>query len=100
MTLVQIYGPTFVDHRVFVLGGDLEVLDGPVTFEVGLNAISTTDLFDAFRKTLSVGYDNVTLIFNFIGDSLGSCSALVVNPISDLTSRPVKSFLLLCPMPI
>ena len=35
--------------------------DGSATFEVGLNAISTTDLFDIFTKTLCVGYDNVTL---------------------------------------
>ena len=41
-----------VDHRVFVLGGDQELLDGSATFEVGLNAISTTDLFDTFTKTL------------------------------------------------
>ena len=33
-------------------------------FEVGLNAIPTTDLFDAFTKTLCVGYDNVTLVLN------------------------------------
>ena len=29
----------FVEHRVFVLGEDQEVLDGAATFEVGLNAI-------------------------------------------------------------
>ena len=31
------------------------------TFEVGLNAISTTDLLDTFTKTLCVGYDNVAI---------------------------------------
>ena len=82
-----------VDHRVFVLGGDQEAFDGPATFEVGLNAIPTTDLFYAFTKTLCVGYDSMTLIFNFIGDGLGSCSALVVNPINNLTGRPVESCL-------
>ena len=76
-TLVPIYGTTLVDHRVFVLGGDQEDFDGTVTFEVGLNAISTTDLFDAFTKTLCVGYDNVTLSFDFIGDSLDNGGALV-----------------------
>ena len=30
-------------------------------YETGLNAISTTDLFDTFTKTLWVGYDNVAL---------------------------------------
>ena len=70
-----------VDHRVFVFGGDQEALDGPATFEVGLNAIPTTDLFDTFTKTLCVGYDNVTLI----GDRLGSCSAwLWAPPITSL----------------
>ena len=78
--MVPIDGTTLVDHRVFVLGGDQEGFDGPAIFEVGLNAISTTDVFDTFTKTLCVGYDNMTLIFNFIGDRLGSCSALVVNP--------------------
>ena len=77
--------PLWFDHRAFVLGGDQEAFDGSATFEVGLNAISTTDLFDTFTKTLCVGYDNVTLIFNFIGGRLGSCSA----PITDLSGRPV-----------
>ena len=31
-TLEPIYGPTFADHGVFVLGGDQEVLDGATTF--------------------------------------------------------------------
>ena len=86
--LVPIYGTPLVDHRVFVLGRDHEVFDGTATFKVGLNAISTTDLFDAFTKTLCVGNDNVTLGFDFIGGSLGSCGA-----IKSLTGRPVESFL-------
>ena len=90
-TLVPLDGTTLGDHRVFVLGGDQEVLNGSATFEVGLNAIPTTDLFDAFTKTLCVGYDNVTLIFNFIGDRLGTCGA----PISNLSCRPVMCFLYL-----
>ena len=97
--MVPIDGTTLVDHRVFVLAGDQEAFDGPATFEVGLNAISTTYLFDTFTKTLFVGYHNVTLIFNFIGDRLGSCSALVANPIIDLTGRPVESFLHLVQSP-
>ena len=64
-----------------------------------LNAISTTDLFETFTKTLCVGYDNMTLMFYFIGDRLDSCSALVVNPIIDLTGRPVESFLHLVQSP-
>ena len=97
--MVPIYDTTLVDHRVFVLGGDQEVLDGAATFEVGLNAISATDLLDAFTKTLCVGYDNVALGFNFTGDSLGTCSALAISPISDLTGRLVKSFLHLVQSP-
>ena len=62
--MVPVDGTTLVDHRIFVLGGDQEVLNGSATFEVGLNAISTTDLFDAFTKTLCIGYDNVTLVFD------------------------------------
>ena len=64
--MVPIYGNTLVDQRVFVLGGGQDVLDGVVTFDMGLDAISTTDL-DAFTDTLCVGYDNVTLSFYFIG---------------------------------
>ena len=62
-------------------------------------SLSTTDLLDAFTKTLCVGYDNVTLSFDFIGDSLGICGALVVNPINGLTGRLVKSFLHLVQSP-
>ena len=83
------YVTTLVDHRVFVFGEDQEVLNGSATFEVGSNAIPTTDLFDAFTKTLCIGYDNVTLIFDFIGGTLGTCGA----PISSLSDRPVESFL-------
>ena len=60
-----------------------------------LDAIPTTDLFDAFTKTLCVGYDNVPLIFDFIVGRLGTISA----PISDLSGRPVKSFLHLVQSP-
>ena len=50
-----------------------------------MNAISTTDLLDTFTKTLCVEYDNVALSFNFSGDSLGTCSALAINPINNLS---------------
>ena len=93
--MVPVDGTTLVDHRVFVLGGDQEVLNGSATFEVGLNAIPTTDLFDTFTKTLYVGYDNVTFIFNFIGGRLGTCVA----PITNLSGRPVESFLHLVQRP-
>ena len=82
-------------HRVFVLGGDQEVLNGSATFEVGLNVISTKDLFDTFTKTLCVGYDNVTLVFNFIGGRLGTYGA----PFTNLSGRPVESFLHLVQSP-
>ena len=66
---------------------------------MGLNAISTTDLFDAFTKTLCVGSENVTLGFDFISGSLDSCSAFVINPINCFTGRPVESFLYLVQSP-
>ena len=62
---------------------------------MGLDAIPTTDLVDAFTKTLCVGYENVTLIFDFIVGRLGTISA----PIIDLSGRPVKSFLHLVQSP-
>ena len=94
----QYMAPTLVDNRVFVLGGDQEVLDGSATIEVGWNAISTTGL-GAFTKTLCVGYDNEALSFDFIGDSLGTCGALFINPINSLTCRLAKSFLHLLQSP-
>ena len=51
-TLIPIDGITLGDHWVFVLGRDQEVLDGAATFEVSLDPIPTTDLFDAFRHHL------------------------------------------------
>ena len=72
-----------VDHRVFVLGGDQKVFDGSATFEVSLDAISTTDLFDTFTKTLCVGNDNVTLTLHSMVGRLG----IIVAAIIDLSSR-------------
>ena len=60
-TLVPIDGITLGDHGVFFLRGDQEILDGAATFEVSLDTIPTTDLFDTFTKTLCVRYDYVTL---------------------------------------
>ena len=82
-----------------VLGGDQEVFDGAATFEVSLDAISTTDLFDTFTKTLCVGYDYVTLTLNFFSGSRGTIGTLVVNPINGLTGRPVEPFLHLVQSP-
>ena len=62
---------------------------------MGLDAIPTTDHFDAFTKPLCVGYDNVTLVFSFIGGMLGTCGA----PISSLSGGLVKSFLHLVQSP-
>ena len=92
-TLIPVYGITLGDHRVFVLKGDQEVLDGATTFEVSLDPIPTTDPFDTFTKTLCVGYDYVTLTLNFSGGSRGTVSTLVINPINDLTGGLVKPFL-------
>ena len=98
-TLIPIDGITLGDHRVFVLGADQEVFDGAATFEVSLDPIPTTDLFDAFTKTLCVGYAYVALILNFSGGSRGTVSTLVVNPINGLTGRPVEPFLHLVQSP-
>ena len=88
-TLIPIDGITLGDHGIFVLREDQEVLDGAATFEVSLDPIPTTDLFDTFTKTLSVRYDYVILTLNFSGGSRGTVSTLVVNPINGLTGRPV-----------
>ena len=95
-TLVPTDGTTLVDHRVFVLGGDQKVFDGSATFEVSLDALPTTDLFDAFTKTLCLGYDNVPLVLHFMVSRLG----IVVAPIIDLSGRPVESFLHLVQSPL
>ena len=53
------------------------------------------DLFDAFTKTLCLGYDNMTLDFNFIGGRMGTCGASN----SSLSGGPIKSFLHLVQSP-
>ena len=60
-----------------------------------LDAIPTTDVFDSFTKTLCVGYDNVPSVFNFMVGRLGIVSA----PITELSGRPVESFLHLVQSP-
>ena len=90
---IPVNGITLGDHRIFVLRGDQEVFDGAATFEVSLDPIPSTDLFDTFTKTLCVGYDYVTLTLNFSGGSRGTISTLVVNPINGLTGGLVKPFL-------
>ena len=92
-TFIPIDGITLGDHGVFVLRGDQEVLDGAATFEVSLDTIPTTDLFDTFTKTLCVRYNYVTLTLNFSGGSRGTVSTLVVNPINGLSGRLVEPFL-------
>ena len=87
--MVPVYGTTLVEHRALVLRGDQKVFDGFATLEVSLDAISTTNPFDTFTKTLCVGYDNVTLTLHCMVGRLGR----VVAPIIDLSGRPVKSFL-------
>ena len=71
------------------------MFDGSATFEVSLDAISTTDLFDTFTKTLCVGYDNVPLVLHFMVSRLG----IIVAPIINLPGRPVESFLPPCQKP-
>ena len=60
-SLELIDGPTFVFHGVLVLGRNQEVFNGVITFEVGLYAIPTIDISDAFALNLGVGYDCMTL---------------------------------------
>ena len=63
---------------------------------MSLDAISTTDRFDTFTKTLCVGYDNMPLVFHFMVGRLGIIGA----PIIDLSGRPVESFLHLVQSPL
>ena len=98
-TLEPIYGPTFADHGVFVLGGDQLVPDGITTFKADLYAIPPTDLLVTFTETLCVRYNNMNLCFNFIGSGLGTCSALFVNPISTFSGGLVNPFLHLVQSP-
>ena len=56
---------------------------------MSLDAISTTDHFDTFTKTLCVGNDNVTLTLHSMVNRLG----IIVAPIINLSGRLVESFL-------
>ena len=47
-TLAPIDGPTFVFHGVLILRGNQDVFNGFTVLEVGLYAILTADLLDAF----------------------------------------------------
>ena len=76
-TLIPVDGITLRDHGVFVLRGDQEVFDGASTFEVSLDPIPSTDLFDTFTKTLCGGYDYMTLTLNFSGGSRGTVGTQV-----------------------
>ena len=98
--MIPIDGITLGDHRVFVLGGDQEVLDGAATFKVSLDTIPTTDHFDTFTKTQCVSYNYVALTLNFSGGSRGTVSTLVVDPIDSLTGGPVEPFLHLVQSPL
>ena len=60
---------------------------------MGWYTIPPADPLNALAETLGVWYDYVTLGFNIIGTRLGTCHALAVSPITDLTGRPSKSFL-------
>ena len=57
-------------------------------------------IFLILSETLCVRYNNVTLCFYFIGGGLGTCSALVVSPISNLHGGLVKPFLHLGQSPL
>ena len=92
-TLMPVYNITLGDHRVFVLRGDQEVFDGASTFEVSLDPIPPTDLFDTFTKTLCVRYDYMTLTLNLSTGSRGTVDTLVTNPIIGLTGGLVEPFL-------
>ena len=99
-TLISVDGIILGDRWVFVLRGDQEVLDCAATFEVSLDTIPTTDLFDTFTKTLHVRYNYVTLTLNFSGSSRGTVGTLVVNTINGLTGRLVEPFLHFVQSPI
>ena len=92
-TLIPVDGITLGDHRVFVLKGDQEVCDGAAAFEVSLDPIPSTNLFDTFTKTLHVRYDYMTLTLNFSSGSRGTVSTLVIIPINGLTGGLVEPFL-------
>ena len=77
-TLIPVDGITLGDHRVFDLREDQKVFDGASTFEMSLDPIPSTDLFDTFTKTLCVWYDYMTLTLNFSSGSRGTVGTLVI----------------------
>ena len=53
--------PHFGYCWIFGLGGDQQVFDGAITFEVALYTIPPTDLFNTFAETMGVWYYYMTL---------------------------------------
>ena len=91
-TLTPVDGITLGDHRVFVLRGDQEVLDGASTFEVSLDPIPSTDLFDAFTKTLCVGYDYMTLTLTLVTSPINGLTGGLVKPFLHFVQSPLRIF--------
>ena len=79
-TLEPIYGPTFVDHGVFVLGETSRFLMVLLPLKWVCIQYLPQIFSNAFKETLGVWYNYVTLGFNFIGSGLGTCGSWLLAP--------------------
>ena len=62
VTFVSVDHSPFLDGGICVLGSHLEVIDGPVTFEMSLYLMFATAVLEAFTKTFGVGHHYVCVL--------------------------------------
>ena len=92
-TLEPAYSPTFVDHGSLSLGETSRFLMVLLPLKcICIPYLQQISLMLS-QETLGVWYYYMTLSFSFIGNVLGTCSTLAVNPILNLPGWPGKSFL-------
>ena len=89
-TLQLVEGPTSVFHGALILRGKQDVFNSSIALEVGLYAILTADLVNAFIYTLGIRYDNVTLGFGLSGGGLSTSGVLSVGTVTSLTGKLCK----------
>ena len=87
VTFVSLDNPTFLHHRIFVLGGHQEVLNGNTSFKIGLYPIFVACSLQAFTQPLVVWHHYIEVLIVLLvicivigALLLGWCFHLDLNP--------------------